>query len=179
MSDWTIILNENQTYHCHKVFLAKGPRSCQYFSTLFSTIAILPEKQDSTSRITLTGEDAKAFPVMLDFIYSPKGCLHATKENVISLRSLARYFRCRELMIKANEYIQNNLTTDTAIWYLRTASERNDMKLEDSARKLIVETYCDTNSDELVTLPVDLFRSIVCYARKTSIQNFSHMLAEM
>lgn len=162
MSDWTVILNEDQTFYCHKVYLAKGPRSCEYFSGLFRKAVTLSEEQDDTSRIALSSEDAKAFPVMLDFIYSSNGLLSVNSGNVISLRSLAQYFLCRELMTKANTFIQHDLSKDTAVGYLRAASERNDMKVQESARKLIVENYSDMNADELVALPVDLLRSIVC-----------------
>lgn len=128
-SDWTMVVDTGtnalpQTYHVHKALLSVGPRSCEYFSTLFNTNAEVAEKRDNTSHITLDERDAAVMPSMLDFIYSPTGDLVATKENVIALRSLARYFRCRELMKKANEFIQEDLTCETAVAYLKTAAER-------------------------------------------------------
>jgi len=65
-------------------------------------------------------------------------------------------------MKKANECIQRDITVETAIEYLRTASENNDEEVEESARMLIVENYNGVEGDKLVSLPVEMFRSIVC-----------------
>ena len=73
--------NQQETYHVHKALLSVGPRSCEYFSTLFSTEAELSEKQNDTSHITLDERDAAAVPTMLDFIYSPTGEIDTTTEN--------------------------------------------------------------------------------------------------
>ena len=67
-------------------------------------------------------------------------------------------------MRKAHEFIQGDLTLETAVEYLRTGSERSDEKVEESARKLIVDKFSEaTCSGELVDLPTELFQSsIVC-----------------
>ena len=90
-SDWTISVesgNQQATYHVHKPLLSVGPRSCEYFSTLFQTKTELSETQNDTSHITLDERDAGAVPTMLDFIYSPTGEIDTTTEKPIALRSL-------------------------------------------------------------------------------------------
>jgi hypothetical protein len=140
LSDWTIVLctsdESSYTYHVHKAVLAVGPRSCRYFTTLFSAPASLLEKQDCTSRITLDHRDTNAFPVMLDFVYA--GALDVTADSAVALKSLARYFRCGELAKRVNEFLRKDLTLMTAHKYLRSASERNDEQLEESAKKLLL-----------------------------------------
>lgn len=141
--------------------LSIGPRSCKYFSTLFQTQAAVSENESSTSRITLEQNDAKTFPIMLDFLYS--GTLEVTTESAVALRSLARYFQCRELMAKVNEYIHKDLSTATAVQYLTSAFDRNDEKIQEAAKQLIINEWADLDLIRFVQkLPLDLFQSIIC-----------------
>jgi hypothetical protein len=139
LSDWTIVLStsdeSSRTYHVHKAVLAVGARSCRYFTTLFNAPAPPLEKQDCTSRITLDHRDTNVFPVMLDFLYA--GALDVTADSAVALKSLARYFQCRELMKKVDEFLHKDLTLMTAHKYLRSASERSDEQLEESAKRLL------------------------------------------
>lgn len=99
---------------------------------------------------------------MLDFVYSSSETLDATTNNAVALRSLARYFGCPALMRSANQFIQKDLTEYTAVKYLQKANKCNDENLEESVRKLILENYYRIPTALITTLPVDLFRSIVC-----------------
>lgn len=170
LSDWTITINtedgdSSQTYHVHKAILAASSKPCKYFSTLFQTKVNLPENKDSTSRITLGMQEAEAFPIMLDYVYSSDASIQGiTTQNAVAIRSLARYFRCRELTKSVNQFVQRDLSTGTAALYLEKAFECNDGKIEESARKLIVENFtrvCETKAF-MMGLPVALFRSIIC-----------------
>jgi len=164
-SDWTIVVKKSgkedalEKYHVHRVILAAGPRACEYFSTLFSTSAAVPEKEDHTCHITLEEQDAKFFAVMLDFLYS--GTLDATTENAVALRSLARYFQCRELMRETNTFIQQDLSAETAAAYLVNAASQGDEKLQESAKKLVVDHFDKIEPHSFYSLSVDLFRSIL------------------
>ena len=165
-SDWTIVVSteadeDPRIFHVHKNILSVGPRSCMYFTALFRTNLGVAEKEDSTSQITLGNHEAEAFPIFLDFVYSHSGNLEAAAtENAVALRSLARYFRCRELIKSVNDFIQEDISEATAAIYLRYSVECNDDKLEQSTRKLILEHYGQCSG--LERLLVELFRSIVC-----------------
>lgn len=167
-SDWTIVVSttdedavslESTTYHVHKAILGVGPRSSAYFATLFGTIVEVNEKKDSTSHINLERGDAQVFPVVLDYMYT--GELDASTQNAVALRSLARYFQCRELMRAANAFIQNDLKLETVPTYLLHAWERNDEKLQEASRKLIKTHFNELNDRALRILPIELFRSIL------------------
>jgi hypothetical protein len=181
-SDWTIIIStenqdSSQTYHVHRNILAASRKYCKYFSTLFQTKVSVSENQEKTSRITIGETEAEAFPIMLDYVYSPEKSLEAaTTQNAVALQSLARYFRCRELMKSVNEFIQHDLSPTTAVSYLKKAFECSDDKLEDSARKLIVEKFIKFKTEEgtFVGLPVHLFRSII---HSPGLQERHHPLA--
>lgn len=88
----------------------------------------------------------------------------ATTQNVVILRSLARYFGCESLMKSANKFIQTDLSECTALEYLLKSSNCNDNRLEEAARNLIVDKYDSTHieQDQLLALPVELFRSVIC-----------------
>lgn len=163
-SDWTIVITSGEaaihTYHVHRNILAAGPRRCEYFRTLFSTQVGVKEQQDNTSRIPLWEEDAAVFPEMLDFLYC-EGTLNVSVDNVVALRSVARYFQCRELMRHVNEFVRQDLTMETAVLYLRNAFQRDD-KLERACLKLICENIYNVPVHSMDTLPTELFQSIVC-----------------
>jgi hypothetical protein len=162
-SDWTIVVNEEKAYHIHKFVLVAGPRSCKlYFPSLFRPAVRTSEQEDSTSRITLPKDQADAFPIMLDFMYSSDEELAVHTDNAVTLRSLANYFGCTALTKTVNKFIQKDLTTNTAAAYLHNAFLCNDEKLEASARNLILKNYSEIETESLSALPYELFRSIIC-----------------
>jgi hypothetical protein len=99
-SDWKIeIVSDDgdskcsQTYHVHKTFLAHGPRRSEYFCKLLSSEDRFKRNQMNTSRIELHPLAAKAFPVLLDFVY---GFDHSiTTETAPAIRYLGECFEIR------------------------------------------------------------------------------------
>lgn len=57
-------------YHVHRVYLASGPRCSDYFKTLFTTNFTSNESSSSTTRLELQETACKAFPALLDYIYT-------------------------------------------------------------------------------------------------------------
>jgi hypothetical protein len=180
-SDWTVVITapsssgveSTQTYHVHRNILAAGLRKCDYFATLFHTQAAMAEQQDHTSRITLSESDAAVFDNMLDFCYN-QGSLNVTVQNVVPLRSVARYFQCRELMRHVNEFVRRDLTKETAVLYLRNAYMR-DEKLEMAARKLLCEAIHEIPLCCMDTLPTRLFESVVCNSEDIPLEHHRHV----
>lgn len=82
LSDWSIdivfdqadesgaVTSKTDTYHVHKCHLAGGTRKSGYFVKLFSDGGRFAETRDGTSRIVLKELAARAFPDMLDYLYS-------------------------------------------------------------------------------------------------------------
>lgn len=104
LSDWTIEVCVGgklySTHHVHKVFLALGFRKSGYFQRLFRGGRHFAEGQTSRSRIDLQQEPAaKAFPVMLDFLYSlwDDASPPITHQNCTALHFLGEYFEIRAL----------------------------------------------------------------------------------
>jgi hypothetical protein len=153
-----------QEFCVHKIVLGVGPRKCQYFSTLFATVADVVEKQESTSRIGLTGPDAKAFPIMLDYCYSLTNVDDLPQDDVITvvaLRNLASYFDCAALTKKTNDLVRKSLSVATGLQYLVAAAEYQDARLEEAARKLCSEHLASLPKAHVLKLPVELFQSLM------------------
>lgn len=81
LSDWTVVIvfedndskaksveEKSKVYHVHKRHLAVGPRSSQYFATLFSGGGRFAESTDATSRIHLHPLAASHFETLLDYM---------------------------------------------------------------------------------------------------------------
>ena len=175
-SDWTIVISRGDAqgplrhYHVHRNILAAGPRRCHYFATLFATPTRVSEQVDCTSRIALGVDEAENFETLLDFMYSNDGAVQVHVGNVVPLRSLARYFQCRELMRYVNRHVQTDLRVETAVAYFQNAHGR-DEKVEQASRKLIVEHFDKMPLHSMDTLPTSLFQSIV---RCNGIQESQH-----
>ena len=100
-SDWTIVISVGgkvqSTYHVHKFALSVGGTRSEYFARLFSNTN-LKEHETQTSRIELEDLAAKAFPVMLDYLYllwRDYAYSDLTFENSVALHYLGRYFEVR------------------------------------------------------------------------------------
>jgi len=106
-SDWTIEVTVNSklhsTYHVHKCMLSVGSG---YFSRLFGTSKSFSETQNNKSSIDVHELAAKAFPVMLDFLYFLWGDGESPiiDNNCTALYYLGAYFEIRRLRKEARRY---------------------------------------------------------------------------
>jgi len=115
-SDWKIVIvvdggSKEETYHVHKVSLSVGMKRCMYFRRLFQNKR-LKEHETCTSRIELHELAAKAFPVMLDYLYSPSNEFDINAGNSVPLYHLAEFFDCPLLRSKVRLYWKNVLQVD-------------------------------------------------------------------
>jgi len=115
-SDWTIIISVDgklqSTYHVHKAVLSAGGKTSEYFACLFSNTN-LKEHESQTSRIDLEDLAAKAFPVMLDYLYQPwRDIAHSdlTLENSVALHYLGRYFEVCGLRKTVRNFWRRKMT---------------------------------------------------------------------
>ena len=107
-SDWSIeiLVGEKiyRTYHVHKAILSMGSKRSEYFARLFSN-KNLKEHEAQRSRIELEELAAKAFPVMLDYVYSLWGDKPPMiTKNAVILHYLGGYFEVRGLRKKARDF---------------------------------------------------------------------------
>jgi hypothetical protein len=139
LSDWTIEIISKQpggnsktkvnTYHCHTNILAVGPRHSEYFAHLLQSGARFAEGQSNTSRIELEALAAKAFPVLLDFMYNQNSILAVNSKNAAALHYLGQYFGLRRLRWEAREFWISDLSISNAGTYYEHARMFQDEKL--------------------------------------------------
>ena len=179
-SDWTIVIEtgesefDSKTYHVHKSILSVGPRSSKYFAKLFHEQQYHPSQ---TTKIELDEQDADSFPIMLDFMYNTSadpsddaslGSLSLvvagedfSTANAVSLRHLARVFDCEGLMLAVNKFIQADLSLQTGPIYLAQAYVYQDDRLVESAKRLCVDNFSQLETNNIIRLPLALFKSLI------------------
>jgi hypothetical protein len=81
--------------------------------------------------------------------------------KVLPLRSLARYFGIPALQEQVNTFLGKNLTSKTALYFLKAASDWKEESLFQSSLRVCAERFMELDLDELYDLPLDLFRAIV------------------
>lgn len=142
-SDWTIEITSQQqttdddsnkerktvdTYHVHKNILSVGSRKSEYFSRLFQN-GSFAEAQNQTSRIELEAIAAKAFPKLLDHVYSQESALCIDTFSATALHYLGEYFEMRRLRWEAKQFWRKDLSLQTCGTYYEHASIFQDEKI--------------------------------------------------
>jgi hypothetical protein len=151
-------------YHLHKVNLAVGPRSCEYFAHLFQRQQRgKPHGDNSQHSIELPLSCLNSIPIMLDYIYASQANdqVHATVETAVSLRYLATVFGNRSLFDSATAFIQNDLRPETAITYLLEADMYRQKKLRNVCTQICAEEFDRLKIRHLAMIPPRLFESIL------------------
>lgn len=162
-------------YHVHRAQLAVGPRRSDYFATLFKNRRRMMIRDESDRRrekgtdastdgtyIELKASAAAAFPIMLDFMYSPIGTpVEATTESAVALRHLASCFGIRELFNCVTDFIKGDLRSETGPTYLSEAATYKHDKLVTACLKICAESFKDIKLSAMVLLPPDLFELVV------------------
>ena len=139
LSDWRIIVTSNDEkgtskatlYTVHKSVLGLGPRKSEYFLRLFQNKHV-KEAHTSTSQLELRPLVAKAFPIMLDFMYThpledKMNKFYATTETACALKHLADYFEIPTLMEHVIQFIGRDINLDNVGTYAAEAINDNDV----------------------------------------------------
>ena len=148
-SDWTIETTLNGKshgiYHVHKSMLAV--RS-EYFARLFSN-KDLKEHEMQRSRIELEELAAKAFPVLLDFVYSlwDDDKTLITHENAVALHHLGGYFEVRGLRKKARDFWKKRMTDVQLGTYFEHSKLFHDEKVYRAVVEKCWSSACAIKSD--------------------------------
>ena len=133
-------------YHVHKAVIGLGPRGSQYFLNVFRMKG-LRESDSSTTTLQLQPSAAKAFPVMLDYMYtnplSRDSDVEATSDTAVALRHLANYFGVPTLHTSVNEFIDSDLNASNVHIYLKEAQIYHDDKLIDAALSIVADNWRD------------------------------------
>lgn len=161
-------------YHVHRAQLAVGPRRSDYFATLFKNRRRMMRDESDRKRdkgsdasqdgtyIELKASAAAAFPIMLDFMYSPIGTpVEATTESAVALRHLASCFGIREMFNSVTDFIKSDLRPETAPTYLSEAETYKHDKLITASLKICAGSFMEIKLSEIVLLPPDLFELVV------------------
>jgi hypothetical protein len=164
-------------YNLHKVNLAVGPRSCEYFTHLFQRQKRRKGTDCDSNQhsIELPVSCLEAIPVMLDYIYASQTNeqVHATVETAVSLRYLATVFGNRSLFDAVTDFIQNDLRPETAITYLLAADLYRQKKLRNVCLQICAEEFSQMKIRHLAMIPPRLMESILYSNHFNSENNYS------
>ena len=152
-------------YNLHKVNLAVGQRSCEYFTKLFQRQQRSGAKNadDSQHSMELPISCLDAIPIMLDYIYATPSCdqVQASTDTAVSLRHLATMFGNRSLYDSVTDFIRNDLRPETAITYLLEADLHRQKKLRNVCIQICAEEFDNMKIRQLAIIPPYLFESIL------------------
>lgn len=162
-SDWAIEVkvkgcaDQCSTYHCHRVLLAVGPRSCTYFSKTFRSG--FSETSEAISKLTLEASAAEAFPSFLDWLYT--GNLVISTDTAVALLDLSNYLLCKPACILIHEFINKDISVATSPIYLREASIYASDKVLAAALGLCASSFDSVPLEAVLKLTPDLFVGVV------------------
>ena len=153
-----------EQYNLHKVNLAVGLRSCDYFSRLFQKH--LSSSNDSPLRehlLELPKSSLQAIPAMLDYVYdpSPTSQVNATTTSAIPLRHLAKQFGNRLLFDSATRFLQMDLKPETAVSYLQQAETYKQKKLAEVCVRVCAESFTQIKMTSLSSLEPKLMIKVL------------------
>lgn len=158
-------------YHVHKTQLAVGRRQSDYFATLFKKRRQLIRSgqiegadcnHTDGTYIEVKASAAAAFPVMLDFIYSPAGTpINATTESAVALRHLASCFGVREMFNSVTEFIKKDIRPETAPQYANEAAIYKHDKLLAASIKVCAQHFDTIKLSRIVMLAPHLMEMVV------------------
>ena len=104
---------------------------------------------------------ARAFPIMLDFIYNAASDLTTTSETGVALRYLSQIFGVPELKKKATSFIKKDFRASTAPCYFTEAHIFNEVKLRAAACNLCAKSFDEIKSTDMLSLQPSLFVDVV------------------
>jgi hypothetical protein len=173
------------SYHCHKSVLAVGPRRSIYFASTFASSGKVSQKkhqqtagdpsldhsdmtvvgsqlsdytdhQSSTTRFEVERLAAKAFPALLDYMYSTKGKLDIDTENATALFALSAQLGIKSLRRKVKDFWMKDMTMENLTTYYGHARVFKDSKILGFA-----EDYCAKHIFEVKeTLVVEILTAV-------------------
>jgi len=104
-SDWVIEVVDKESgkttpYHVHRKDLARGAHKSEYFVGVFRSEG-LRESNESVTRLELESRVAKAFVIMLSYLYTGK--LDCRSKHIVPLFWLADYFMIESMQAPLKE----------------------------------------------------------------------------
>ena len=151
-------------YFVHRSQMAVGPRRSEYFAKMFQRKGKTIDGAQSSkgTRIELRPSAAAAFPIMLDFMYSPVGTpVDVSTESAVALRHLATCFGIRDLFDSVTAFIKQDLSPQNAPIYLVEAFSFKHEKLTQVSRRVCAENFESIKFSRIVTLIPELFAQVV------------------
>ena len=175
-SDWTIEISiksanavaMSETYHVHKERLAVGPRKSVYFCSLLEGGGRFAESKSNCSRVELEGIAAKAFPALLDFVYTGK--LQITTDTATALHYLGGYFEVRRLRWEVKQFWKKDLTVRNCGIYYEHAKIFQDDKIKTAAINMCTINIkdLDTSSSLVSILDAEFWLDVLRHAEKSN-----------
>jgi uncharacterized membrane protein YgcG len=158
LADWTIQLGQER-YLIHKGHLGQGTRASEYFNGVFLRWSQGLTETDLSS--SLPEPCHHAWEEVLDFVYGGDASLKPS--NVISKFKIAHFLNMPTLMRLCLDYINGNLSRETAGTMLRKSlalSPGLDAIVHNCIQTLAIElNYCEIES--FLTLPLETVSTIL------------------
>ena len=136
--DVTLIVDDEE-FPCHKCVLAA---SSPYFNAMFTTN--LAESRQS--KIRLIGIDAPSMRLILDYAYTSQ--IEINEDNVQGLMLAVNMFQMPTLRDACARFLEKHITISNAIGIYFFAVAHNCDKLEDLAKKVVVENFTEVCKEE-------------------------------
>ena len=153
-----------EQYHLHKVKLAVGLRSCEYFSRLFQKTSSSSDRSHAREHtLELPKSSLEAIPAMLDYLYDPDPTVqvNATTTTAIPLRHLGKCLGNPLLFDSATRFLQMDLRKETAVTYLQQAETYKQKKLAEVCARVCAENFTQIKMTSLSMLEPYLMKKVL------------------
>jgi len=152
------------SYHVHQAVLGVGPRKSQFFADFFRSKRKEGRSnfEDNTIHIEVKRSASEAFPVLLDFVYSPPNSpLETRREFAVALRHLGTVLGIRELFENATKFIAADIAANTSPLYMVEADTFGHEKVGDAALRICASKFQDIKFSNLILLTPKLFENVL------------------
>lgn len=133
-------------YSVHRSVLSVGAKTSGYFVRIFQN-ENFAESRTKVSYIELHELAARAFPAMLDYLYSPSDALDIAHDNAAALHHLGQYFGIASLRKRARQFWKDSMTIAQCGTYYGHAKIFQDDKLVQAVVKKCCQDFDDIETD--------------------------------
>jgi hypothetical protein len=172
-NDWTIVVDSRssesgnvENYHVHKSVVGVGHRGSKHFLEAFKANSC----GNATTVVGLEPQAAKAFPAMLDYMYSfNREPLKITTSNAVSLRYLGNFLGVGSIFEEANQFIKKDMGKDNLHAYLKDAQAYKDGKLIKAAIQMAAGEWQGSTDSEGLQGEFSRFNTLLSRAEEMGL----------
>jgi len=172
LSDWTIeITNEEDDvvtiYYVHLLIVGAGQWSSEHFQQFLEMKQPVEEVQGSTSEISLQGSAARAFPEMLNHMYT--GECNLSGENALAMLFLAKRFLIPTLHAAVVEFIKEDTSPSSVSFYLSEVRLFRDDKMVKMVKRVYSRHLIKLTDVQICSLNPEKLKKVIASEDCSSI----------